>query len=147
MIRPATPADAPAIAAIWPTIKGECIVLDVGATIGADARQLVDLAIMGSAMAQIMYFWRWPETGAGSHSYTHPAYGVQTANFGATTYDWDGMQDATGTPAAAPRRLLLAALPAALPAADRLRRSWLDEAPAAPAAPAGPATPSLCHAS
>ena len=47
--------DRPAIAAIWPTIKGESIVLDVGATIGADARQLVDLAIMGSAMAQIMF--------------------------------------------------------------------------------------------
>ncbi|MFO1148934.1 MAG: phosphate acyltransferase PlsX [Alsobacter sp.] len=47
--------DRPAIAAIWPTIRGESIVLDVGATIGADARHLVDLAIMGSAMAQIVF--------------------------------------------------------------------------------------------
>jgi phosphate acyltransferase len=47
--------DRPAIAAIWPTIKGESIVLDVGATIGADARHLVDLAIMGAAMAQIVF--------------------------------------------------------------------------------------------
>ena len=55
--------DRPAIAAIWPTIKGESIVLDVGATIGADARQLVDLAIMGSAMAQIMFDITKPTVG------------------------------------------------------------------------------------
>lgn len=46
--------DRPAIAAIWPTLRGQSIVLDVGATIGADAQHLVDLAIMGSAMAQIV---------------------------------------------------------------------------------------------
>ncbi len=34
----------PALAGIWPTLKGESIVLDVGATIGADAQQLVDFA-------------------------------------------------------------------------------------------------------
>ena len=42
----------PAIAAIWPTLRGDSIVLDVGATIGADAEQLVDFAIMGEAMAR-----------------------------------------------------------------------------------------------
>jgi len=47
--------DRPAIAAIWPTTKGESIVLDVGATIGADARHLVDMAVMGSAMARILF--------------------------------------------------------------------------------------------
>ncbi len=47
--------DRPAIAAIWPTLRGESIVLDVGATIGADAPHLVDLAVMGSAMASIMF--------------------------------------------------------------------------------------------
>src|SRR5205085_657263 len=36
--------ERPAIAAIWPTARGESIVLDVGASIGADARHLVDLA-------------------------------------------------------------------------------------------------------
>src|SRR5215471_13921653 len=43
--------DRPAIAALWPTIKGESVVLDLGASIGADAGHLVDLAAMGSAMA------------------------------------------------------------------------------------------------
>jgi len=47
--------DRPAIAAIWPTLRGESIVLDVGATIGADAQHLIDLAIMGSAMARIVF--------------------------------------------------------------------------------------------
>ena len=47
--------DRPAIAAMWPTMRGESIVLDVGASIGADAGNLVDMAIMGSAMANIVF--------------------------------------------------------------------------------------------
>lgn len=44
--------ERPAIAGIWPTLKGESIVLDVGATIGADSQQLLDFALMGGAMAR-----------------------------------------------------------------------------------------------
>lgn len=55
--------DRPAIAAIWPTIRGESIVLDVGATIGADARHLFDLAIMGAAMARIVFDLERPTVG------------------------------------------------------------------------------------
>ena len=47
--------ERPAIAAIWPTIRGESVVLDVGATIGADAAHLFDMAIMGAAMARIVF--------------------------------------------------------------------------------------------
>jgi phosphate acyltransferase len=47
--------DRPAIAALWPTLRGESIVLDLGASIGADAQQLVDLAVMGSAMARVVF--------------------------------------------------------------------------------------------
>ncbi len=47
--------DRPAIAAIWPNMRGESIVLDVGASIGADAQHLVDMAVMGSAMARICF--------------------------------------------------------------------------------------------
>ncbi len=47
--------ERPALAGIWPTLRGESIVLDVGATIGADAEHLFDLAIMGSAMARIFF--------------------------------------------------------------------------------------------
>ena len=57
---------------------------------------------VATAMAQIMKYWNYPEQGQGSHTYTcnanpwsgyqgHPEYGPQTANFGATTYDWAHM--------------------------------------------------------
>ena len=47
--------DRPAIASIWPTMRGESIVLDVGATIGADAHQLIDFAILGAAMSRALF--------------------------------------------------------------------------------------------
>ncbi|WP_283194844.1 phosphate acyltransferase PlsX [Rhizobium sp. AN80A] len=47
--------ERPAIAAIWPTMRGESIVLDVGATIGADSQQLMDFALMGGAMARALF--------------------------------------------------------------------------------------------
>jgi photosystem II stability/assembly factor-like uncharacterized protein len=46
---------------------------------------------VATAMAQIMKYHDFPPQGIGSHTYTHPQYGVQTANFGATTYDWSSM--------------------------------------------------------
>lgn len=55
--------DRPAIAVLWPTLRGELVVLDVGATIGADAHHLVDLAIMGSAMARIVFALDRPTVG------------------------------------------------------------------------------------
>jgi glycerol-3-phosphate acyltransferase PlsX len=45
----------PAIAALWPTIRGQTVVLDVGANIDSDARQLVDFAIMGEAYARVVF--------------------------------------------------------------------------------------------
>ena len=55
--------ERPAIAAMWPTLRGESIVLDVGATIGADASHLVDMAIMGAAMARIVFDLDRPTVG------------------------------------------------------------------------------------
>jgi glycerol-3-phosphate acyltransferase PlsX len=55
--------ERPAIAAMWPTLRGESIVLDVGATIGADAQHLIDLAIMGAAMARIVFDIESPTVG------------------------------------------------------------------------------------
>jgi glycerol-3-phosphate acyltransferase PlsX len=51
-LRGATEVDRPAIAGVWPTMIGECVVLDCGATIGADADLLVAFAVMGAAMAR-----------------------------------------------------------------------------------------------
>jgi glycerol-3-phosphate acyltransferase PlsX len=55
--------DRPAIAAIWPTIESECIVLDVGANVGAEARQLVDCAGMGAALARALFHVDKPSVG------------------------------------------------------------------------------------
>ncbi|MEM7566410.1 MAG: phosphate acyltransferase PlsX [Pseudomonadota bacterium] len=55
--------ERPAIAAIWPTLRGRSIVLDVGATIGAEAGQLVDNAVMGAAMARALFEKERPSVG------------------------------------------------------------------------------------
>jgi glycerol-3-phosphate acyltransferase PlsX len=55
--------ERPAIAALWPTLRGESIVLDVGASIGADADHLVDLAVVGAATARILFGLGRPTVG------------------------------------------------------------------------------------
>ena len=55
--------ERPAIAALWPTVKGESIVLDVGASIGADEVHLINLAAMGSAMARVLFDVERPSVG------------------------------------------------------------------------------------
>ena len=55
--------ERPAIAALWPTLRGESIVLDVGASIGGDAQHLIDLASMGSAMARVLFDLERPTVG------------------------------------------------------------------------------------
>jgi glycerol-3-phosphate acyltransferase PlsX len=55
--------DRPAIAAIWPTVEAECIVLDVGANVGADSRQLVEFALMGAGMARALFGVEKPSVG------------------------------------------------------------------------------------
>ncbi|MET3925765.1 phosphate acyltransferase PlsX [Devosia sp. 2618] len=54
-LRPMEGISRPGIAAIWPTMRSDIVVLDMGATIGADARQLVDYAILGSALARCLF--------------------------------------------------------------------------------------------
>jgi glycerol-3-phosphate acyltransferase PlsX len=55
--------DRPALAALWPTLRGQSVVLDLGASIGANAQHLVDLAIMGAAMARIVLHLERPSVG------------------------------------------------------------------------------------
>ncbi|HOY33188.1 MAG TPA: C10 family peptidase [Bacteroidales bacterium] len=47
---------------------------------------------VATSMAQVMYYYRYPQQGAGSHGY-YSDYGYLTANFGATTYRWESMQN------------------------------------------------------
>lgn len=53
----------PGIAASWPTPKGSCVVLDVGANVEADAEQLVEFAIMGEAYARAIHGKERPSIG------------------------------------------------------------------------------------
>lgn len=46
---------------------------------------------VATTMGQIMKYYNFPAKGYLSHSYTHPTYGTQTANFGATTYNFASM--------------------------------------------------------
>jgi hypothetical protein len=48
---------------------------------------------VATAMSMIMNYYKYPKTGSGQHSYVAPGYGTQTANYGATEYDWDAMQN------------------------------------------------------
>jgi glycerol-3-phosphate acyltransferase PlsX len=63
VLRPIAGIERPAIAALWPTIKSECIVLDVGANIGASAEQLADFSLMGAAMARAVFHIERPSVG------------------------------------------------------------------------------------
>ncbi len=63
ILRPLTGIERPALAALWPTVRSECIVLDVGANIGADARKLCDFALMGAAMARVLFHIEKPTVG------------------------------------------------------------------------------------
>jgi len=47
---------------------------------------------VATAVGQLMFYHRWPNQGTGEYSYTHPVYGEQYANFGETTYNWNGME-------------------------------------------------------
>lgn len=48
---------------------------------------------VATAMAQLIYYFRFPDTGIGSYSYVDSTYGVQSADYGHTTYDYAAMCD------------------------------------------------------
>ena len=55
--------DRPAIASLWPTLHGEAVMLDMGANIDANSRQLLDFALMGSQYAKILFDKKMPTVG------------------------------------------------------------------------------------
>ncbi len=55
--------ERPAIAGIWPTLIGECVVLDVGANIGGTVAQYVQFAAMGAAYARTIFGLQNPRVG------------------------------------------------------------------------------------
>ncbi|XLP35876.1 phosphate acyltransferase PlsX [Brevundimonas vesicularis] len=55
--------ERPAIVASWPTTRGYTAVLDVGANIGSDAKQLIEFAIMGEAFQAAVHGVLNPKVG------------------------------------------------------------------------------------
>ena len=53
----------PAIAGVWPTMRGQSVVLDLGANAGGEAEQLVDFAVMGEAFARVVFGLDRPTVG------------------------------------------------------------------------------------
>jgi len=51
----------------------------------------VYVGCVATAMGQIMKYHNYPDQGNGTHTYYCYPYGNQTANFGATTYNWSSM--------------------------------------------------------
>lgn len=50
---------------------------------------------VATAMSQIMFYYKYPTSGTGSHSY-YSSYGQLTANFGSATYDYNSMLNDIG---------------------------------------------------
>ncbi len=53
----------PAIASIWPNMKGDSIVLDLGANTKLDKRYLIDNAVLGACLASILFKIEKPSIG------------------------------------------------------------------------------------
>ena len=63
LLRPLQGIERPALAGLWPTTARPCVVLDVGANVGATARQLADFALMGAAMSRAVFGHERPRVG------------------------------------------------------------------------------------
>ena len=48
---------------------------------------------VATAMAQLLYYFRFPESGVGSYSYTDEHYGVQSADYSSANYNYEAMCD------------------------------------------------------
>ncbi|RDD63794.1 phosphate acyltransferase PlsX [Ferruginivarius sediminum] len=55
--------DRPAIASFFPTLRGESVMLDLGANVHCDAQNLVDFAVMGNAFSRTVLGTLEPTTG------------------------------------------------------------------------------------
>lgn len=71
---------------------------------GPEGRAVV--GCVATAMGQLMYYHRWPLSGTGSYSYHHDVYGLISADFGSTDYDWDAMPNKVEQPNYAVAKLL-----------------------------------------
>ena len=53
---------------------------------------------VATALGQLVYYFRFPQSGIGSYSYEHPDYGTISANFAEADYDYNQMMNALNAP-------------------------------------------------
>lgn len=62
-LRPVPGVERPAIAGLFPTLRGESVMLDLGANVQCDARNLVQFAVMGEVFARTVLGLTQPSIG------------------------------------------------------------------------------------
>lgn len=63
VLRPMDGIDRPAIASVFPTRKGRCVLLDLGANVDCNSENLVQFALMGDAFAKVLLNIASPKIG------------------------------------------------------------------------------------
>jgi hypothetical protein len=61
---------------------------------------------VATCLGQLMYYYRFPDQGIGTFSYTHPVYGNLSVNYFNSTYDWNAMCDVPTKPNSAIGKLI-----------------------------------------
>ena len=84
-----TKAVAPLLTEMW---HQGCLYNSLCPEIGKVPCGHAEVGCVAVAMGQIMHYWRYPETGWGSHSYNNTGFQL-SADFGNTSYDWNHMPD------------------------------------------------------
>lgn len=87
-----TKAILPFLRSIW----GQDGVFNDQCPVDANGEALV--GCVATAMAQVIYYYQFPQTGYGSHSYNASPYGTQSVNYGASTYNYTEMSGDPGFP-------------------------------------------------
>jgi hypothetical protein len=62
------------------------------------ANQRTVAGCVATAMAMVLHYWKYPANGTGFYSYNHQKYGTLSANFGATSYDYNSMPNVVNSP-------------------------------------------------
>ncbi len=63
----------------------------VDTSVGPNLCGRVPVGCVAISMVQLMKYWSHPPQGTGSNGYVHPVYGIQSANFSNTYYNWGSM--------------------------------------------------------
>ncbi|MCQ2297072.1 MAG: C10 family peptidase [Bacteroidales bacterium] len=87
---PKAPLNTP-VAPLLSTTWGQGTYYNSMCPVEPTSQQHAATGCVGTAMAQVMKYWNHPLQGRGFSSYSHPRFGLQSADFGNTTYDWANM--------------------------------------------------------